>query len=78
MAIKKASTSDQLIKEIRRNTRKVYSAEEKILIVMKGIRDEILVTELCSKYGINDISYNKWKKELLKANKKHLQDDETR
>lgn len=75
---KNTSSSEQLLKEIRRNTRKVYSAEEKILIVMDGIRGEISVAELCRKYGINDSSYYKWNKEFLEASKKRLQGDETR
>lgn len=75
---KKTSSSEQLIKEIRRNTLKVYSAEEKVQIVMEGIRGEISVAELCRKYDINDSSYYKWNKEFLEAGKKRLQGDETR
>lgn len=75
---KKTNSSEKLIKDIRRSTRKIYSAEEKILIVMEGIRGEISVAELCRKYGINDSSYYKWNKEFLEAGKKRLQGDETR
>lgn len=56
---KKTSLREQLIKEFRCNTRKVYSAEGKILIVMEGIRGEISVAELCSKYDIDDSNYDK-------------------
>lgn len=75
---KKTSSSEQLIKEIRRNTLKVYSAEEKVQIVMEGIRGEISVAELCRKYDINDSNYYKWNKEFLEAGKKRLQGDEMR
>lgn len=75
---KKTTSSAQLIKEIRRNTRKIYSAEEKIQIVMEGIRGEISIAELCRKYGMNDSSYYKWNKEFLEAGKKRLQGDEVR
>lgn len=72
------SSTEKLIKEIRRNTQKVYSSEQKILIVMEGMRAELSVAELCRKYGISGPTYYKWNKEFIEAGKKRLSGDETR
>ena len=61
------SSTEKLIKEIRRNTAKVYSSEQKILIVMEGMRAELSVAELCRKYGISQPTYYKWSKEFIEA-----------
>lgn len=63
------SSTGQFIKEIRRNTAKVYSSEQKILIVMEGMRAELSVAELCRKYGISQPTYYKWNKEFIEADK---------
>lgn len=60
------------VKNIRRKTRKKYSAEEKILIVMEGLRGESTVAELCRREGINQNLYYKWSKEFLEAGKERL------
>ncbi len=72
------STTGQFIKEIRRNTEKAYSSEQKILIVMEGMRAELSVAELCRKYGISQPTYYKWNKEFIEAGKKRLSGDEQR
>lgn len=72
------SSTGQFIKEIRRNTQKVYSSEQKILIVMEGMRAELSVAELCRKYGISQPTYYKWNKEFIEAGKKRLSGDDTR
>ena len=72
------SSTEKLIKEIRRNTAKVYSSEQKILIVMEGMRAEQSVAELCRKYGISQPTYYKWSKEFIEAGKKRLSGDELR
>lgn len=58
---KSSSSSDSagLIKAIRSNTQKVYSSEQKILIVMEGIRGELSVSELCRKHGISQPTFYK-------------------
>lgn len=71
-------STGQFIKEIRRNTSKVYSSEQKILIVMEGMRAELSVAELCRKYGISQPTYYKWNKEFIEAGKKRLSGDEQR
>src|SRR5574344_1699618 len=75
---KKQTKSEKLIKEVRRSKRQIYSAEQKILIVMEGIRGEMSIAELCRKYGISEPTYYKWNKEFIEAGKKRLSGDETR
>ena len=60
------------IKYIRRATRKQYSAEEKIRIVLDGLRGEETIAELCRREGIAQIIYYKWSKEFLEAGKARL------
>ena len=72
------STTGQFIKEIRRNTAKVYTSEQKILIVLEGMRAELSVAELCRKYGISAPTYYKWNKEFIESGKKRLSGDELR
>jgi transposase len=74
MEAKKQSTESK-IKEIRRNTRKKYSAEEKIRIVIEGLRGEISIAELCRKEGIHPNLYYNWSKDFLEAGKKRLAGD---
>ncbi|WP_371742953.1 IS3 family transposase [Lentimicrobium sp. S6] len=73
---KKSSTG--LIKDIKRQTRRVYSAEEKIRVVIEGMQREESVAAICRKYGINDSVYYKWSKDFLEAGKKQLSGDTTR
>ena len=75
---KRVTKSEKLIKEVRRNTRQVFSSEQKILIVMEGMRGEMTVAELCRKHGISGPTYYKWNKEFIEAGKKRLSGDETR
>ena len=58
--------------DIRRRTRRKYSAEEKIRIVIEGLRGENTVAELCRREGINQNLYYKWSKEFLEAGKQRL------
>lgn len=60
------------IKEIKRATRKRYSAEEKIRIVLEGLRGQISVAELCRREGIPAVTYYKWSKDFLEAGKNGL------
>jgi transposase len=72
------SKSEKIVKEIRRYTRKKYSSEEKIRIVLEGVRGEISIAELCRKEGINPNVYYKWSKDFLEAGKKRLEGDTLR
>ena len=67
-----------LIKEIKRKTSKTYSAEEKIRIVLEGMRGEDTIANISRKYGINDSVYYKWSKDFLEAGKKRLSGDTER
>ena len=67
-----------VIKDIKRKNYRIYSAEEKIRIVIEGLRGEESVANLCRKYGINDSIYYKWSKDFLEAGKKRLSGDTER
>jgi transposase len=67
-----------LIKDIKRRTTKAYGAEEKIRIVIEGLRGEDSIANICRKYGINDSVYYKWSKDFLEAGKKRLSGDTER
>jgi len=67
-----------LIKDIKRKTYRTYSAEEKIRIVLEGMRGEDSIANICRKYGINDSVYYKWSKDFLEAGKKRLSGDTER
>jgi transposase len=66
------------VKDIRRKTRKLYSSEQKILIVMEALRGEEPVAAICRKHGIAESMFYKWNKEFLEAGKKRLTGDTTR
>jgi len=74
----KKKTAENFIKDIRRNTRRIFSSEQKIQIVMEALRAEMSVAELCRKYSINESQFYKWNKEFLEAGKKRLAGDVTR
>ena len=68
-------TSESLLKDIRRNTKRIFTSEQKVLIVMEGIHGEQSIAELCCKYGISDSTYYKWNKEFIEAGKARLDGD---
>src|SRR5580700_2241469 len=70
--------AEQLVKEIRRATRRQFSAEEKIRIVLSGLRGEDSIAELCRHEGIVQNLYYRWSKEFLEAGKKRLAGDTAR
>jgi transposase len=74
----RGSGSTKTIKDIRRATRKQYSAEEKIRIVLDGLRGEETIAELCRREGIAQSIYYKWSKEFLEAGKRRLAGDTAR
>src|ERR1017187_4752206 len=71
-------TAEGLMKDIKRKTLRSHSAEEKIRIVIEGLRGEDTVAGVCRKYGINDSLYYKWSKDFLEAGKKRLSGDTDR
>src|SRR6202166_3928435 len=66
------------VRDIRRATRRQFSAEEKIRIVIAGLRGEDSIAELCRKEGINQNLYYRWSKDFLEAGKKRLAGDTAR
>jgi transposase len=72
------SSSERIVKNIRRATRKQYSAEEKIRIVLDGLRGEHSIAELCRREGIAESLYYSWSKEFLEAGKRRLAGDTAR
>jgi transposase len=72
------SHGEKVVKDIRRATRKQYSAEEKIRIVLDGLKGEDSIAELCRREGIAQSLYYSWSKEFLEAGKKRLAGDTAR
>lgn len=70
--------AEQVIKDIRRATRRHFSAEDKIRIVLDGLRGEDSIAELCRREGIVQNLYYRWSKEFLEAGKKRLAGDTAR
>ncbi len=70
--------AEKVVKDIRRATRKRHSSEEKIRIVLEGLRGEESIAELCRREGINQNLYYRWSKEFLEAGKKRLAGDTAR
>ena len=71
-------SEEEAVRDIRRATRRHFSAEEKIRIVLEGLRGEDSIAELCRKEGIAQNLYYRWSKEFLEAGKKRLAGDTAR
>jgi len=69
---------EAIVRKIQRRTRKRYSTEEKIRVVLEGLKGETSIAEICRREGINPNVYYKWSKEFLEAGKKRLQGDTVR
>ena len=72
------SPAERVVKDIRRQTPRQYSAEEKIRIVLEGLRGEENISELCRREGIAPSMYYGWSKEFLEAGKRRLAGDTAR
>lgn len=70
--------AERVVKDIRRATRKQYSAEEKIRIELEGLRGEDSIAELCRREGIAQGVYYKWSKDFMEAGKRRLAGDTSR
>ena len=71
-------SAEHVVKDIRRATRRHFSSEDKIRIVLDGLRGEDSIAELCRKEGIAQSLYYSWSKEFLEAGKKRLAGDTAR
>jgi transposase len=78
MIAKESQSPESVVRDIRRNTRRKYTAEEKIRIVLEGLKGEVSIGELCRREGIVSNLYYRWSKDFLEAGKKRLQGDTTR
>ena len=78
METRKKQTAENYIKDIRRKTRRIFSSEQKIQIIMEALRAESSIAELCRKHSIQESTLYKWNKEFLEAGKKRLSGDLTR
>jgi transposase len=78
MAEENTQSVETTVREIRRKTRKKYSAEEKVRIVLEGLRGEDTIAELCRREGIHQNMYYKWSKDFLEAGKQRLAGDTKR
>ena len=74
----KKGSAEKTIRNIRRKTRRLHSSEEKIRIVLEGLRGEESIAALCRREGIADSLYYSWSKEFLEAGKKRLSGDTAR
>jgi transposase len=72
------AAADKVVKGIRRKTRRYYSAEEKIRVVLAGLRGEESIASLCRQEGISESLYYSWSKEFLEAGKRRLAGDTAR
>lgn len=71
-------SSESVVRDIKRKTRRKFSSEEKIRIVLEGLRGEDSIAEICRREGINANLYYRWSKDFLEAGKKRLAGDTVR
>ena len=69
----KSTSPESLLKDIRHHRKRVFNSEQKVLIVMEGIRGELSVAELCHKNAISDTTYYKWSKNYIETGKARLE-----
>ena len=74
----KLPSASELVRQIKRRTRRVFSPEQKIQIVIEGMRGEQSLAALCRKYGIHENNYYNWSKDFMEAGKKRLNGDTQR
>jgi len=75
---KTPDSPEKVVREIKRRTRRKFNSEEKIRIVLEGLRGEESIAEICRREGIHQNLYYKWSKNFLEAGKKRLQGDTKR
>ena len=78
MNARQSQSPESVVRDIRRNTRRKYSVEEKIRIVLEGLKGEVSIVELCRREGIVSNLYYRWSKDFLEAGKKRLAGDTAR
>jgi len=78
MRKKKTRSADSIVRNIKRRTRRKFSAEEKIRIILEGLKGEESISEICRREGIANNLYYRWSKDFLEAGKKRLLGDTLR
>jgi len=78
MSEKKKKKPEEIIREIKRQTRRKFTSEEKIRIVLEGMKGEESIATICRREGINPNLYYRWSKSFLEAGKKRLSGDTQR
>ena len=78
MARSKEHSPESIVRDIKRKTRRKFTEEEKIRIVIEGLQGEYSIADLCRKEGIHPTMYYKWSKEFLEAGKRRLAGDTAR
>ena len=69
---------EKTVRDIKRRTRRHFGAEEKIRIVLQGLRGEESIAEICRREGLHQNLYDRWSKDFLEAGKKRLSGDTVR
>jgi len=75
MTEKKGALSEAIIQDFKRKTRRKFTTEEKVRIVLEGLRSEASITDVCMKEGIHPTMYYKWSKAFLESGKRQLNGD---
>ena len=75
MSKERKQSTEAAVREIRRKTRRKFSPEEKVRIVLEGLRGEQSISDLCRREGIASNLYYRWSKDFLEAGKKQLAGD---
>jgi transposase len=78
MEPKAKQSPESVVREIKRNTRRKFNAEEKIRIILEGLKGEDSIANICRKEGVAPSMYYKWSKGFLEAGKRQLQGDTVR
>lgn len=78
MSVKTKTLPESIVRDIKRKTRRKFTVEEKIRIVLEGLRGEQSITDLCRKEGVHPTLYYKWSKAFLEAGKRQLTGDTVR
>ena len=78
MKARNSRDPESIVRDIHRKTRRKFSAEEKIRIVLEGLKGEVSISELCRREGIAANLYYRWSKDFLEAGKKRLSGDTVR
>jgi transposase len=78
MKARNSRDPESIVRDIHRKTRRKFSSEEKIRIVLEGLKGEVSISELCRREGIAANLYYRWSKDFLEAGKKRLSGDTVR